>query len=341
MRGMPAHNFPKLGASTVKKIAFLFTLLATVFVGLLPAAPAQAQVNRTFVSGVGSDSNNCANVTSPCRHFANAYAVTAPGGEIFVLDPANYGAVTITHAVSIQGHGWASIAPANGGNAITINASSGDNISIHGVAIDGTGATGGTSGIVFNSGGSLTVTDCVVQNFNYTGVGTTTGNGILIQPTTSPISFAITNTVISNNGYVGIYYNPTIVTPSATGFIDHVVTTNNYKGIEIFTQLGGGPTVVAISNSIADNNGFAGIQIQNGAPALTISIDNTSVNNNGEGITATNTAIVTLGRSVITGNNGGIINTTSPNTFYSYQDNRIDNNGPMNIIGTPNSLALH
>jgi hypothetical protein len=65
--------------------------------------PAQATgVSRTFVSAAGSDSNNCANVATPCRHLANAYAATAPDGEIYVLDPANYGSLTITHGVSIE-----------------------------------------------------------------------------------------------------------------------------------------------------------------------------------------------------------------------------------------------
>src|ERR1700731_3141329 len=174
----------------------IFIAAALALAATLPAAPAQAQVPRTFVSAAGSDSNSCANVTSPCRHFAAAYAATAPSGEIFVLDPANYGSLTITHAVSIEGHGWASIAPPNGGNAITINAGPGDSISIHGVAINGTGATGGTNGIVFNSGGSLTVTDCVAENFVFSSPSPLTGFGILIAPISGTINFIITDTIV-------------------------------------------------------------------------------------------------------------------------------------------------
>jgi hypothetical protein len=66
----------------MSKIAFLLTLLVTVLVGSLPAAPAQAAAARTFVSAAGSDSNNCTNVATPCRHLAAAYAATAPDGEI-------------------------------------------------------------------------------------------------------------------------------------------------------------------------------------------------------------------------------------------------------------------
>src|SRR5271154_5300606 len=135
----------------------------------LPAGPAQALVARTFVSAAGSDSNNCANVVTPCRHLATAYAATAPNGEIYVLDPANYGALTITGPVSIEGHGWASIAPPGVGNAITINANPGDAINIIGVVLDGT-ALANTNGIVFTSGGSLTVRDSVIRNFGGDGI---------------------------------------------------------------------------------------------------------------------------------------------------------------------------
>ena len=92
---------------------------------------------RTFVSAAGSDSNNCTNVATPCRHLAAAYAATAADGEIYVLDPANYGSLTITGPVSIEGHGWASIAPVIDNPAITINANPGDAINIIGVVLMG------------------------------------------------------------------------------------------------------------------------------------------------------------------------------------------------------------
>ena len=79
------------------KVVFLFTLLVTALVCGLPAAPAQAQATRAFVSATGSDINNCINVLTPCRHFQTAYNAMANGGEIDVLDPANYGALTANH----------------------------------------------------------------------------------------------------------------------------------------------------------------------------------------------------------------------------------------------------
>jgi hypothetical protein len=304
--------------------AFFVTVLVCSVFGV----SAQAQVNRTFVSAAGSDSNNCANVTTPCRHFAAAYAATAPHGEIFVLDPANYGSLTITQAVSIEGHGWASIAPPSNGNAITINAGPNDSISIHGVSIDGTGATGGTNGIVFNSGGSLTVTNCTAKNFVFSSGNT--GNGVFLQPTSGTIKFAITNTVVANNDVAGILYFPPSGSPLASGVIEHLVATGNNTGIEIINR---GSLDIAVSNSVASNNNN-GIFVQ-GGNALTISIDNTTVNGNSlVGIEANIPASVLLSRSVIQGNGTGTQNSTgTTNTFYTYGNNLIDLNG-NNFSGT-------
>jgi hypothetical protein len=308
----------------------IFIAAALALAVTLPAIPAQAQAARTFVSAAGSDSNNCTNVATPCRHFAAAYAATAPEGEIDVLDPANYGALTISQGISVQGHGWASVSAVTGGAAITING--GDKINISGVILDGGGANG--NGIVFNSGGSLTVTDSVVRNFSSSGP--TTGDGILIQPTSGTISFVITNTVVSNNGRAGIIYLPPSGSATATGVIDRVVATNNSGGIVINTSTGGGSTTAAISNSIASNNGSDGIFVINNSAALAVSIDNTGVSGNFNGIDQQNTAKVTLGRSVITANSNAGIASVGNNTFFSYKDNRINENVGADIVGALN-----
>jgi hypothetical protein len=59
-----------------------FTLLAIAFgllVPLLASAPAHAQATRTWVSGVGDDSQPCSR-TAPCKTFAGAISKTAPFG---------------------------------------------------------------------------------------------------------------------------------------------------------------------------------------------------------------------------------------------------------------------
>ena len=146
----------------------------------LPVSSAQAQSPRTFVSAAGSDSNPCS-FAAPCRHFQAAVNATSAGGEVDALDPAGYGPITITQAITIEGQGWSYIAPPVSGNGITINAVSG-NFFIHGVLINGAGITGPINGIVFNSGNVLTVRDCVIRNFN--------GDGIDFLPTGSTANSA-------------------------------------------------------------------------------------------------------------------------------------------------------
>jgi long-subunit fatty acid transport protein len=115
---------------------------------------------------------------------------------------------------------------------------------------------------------------------------------------------------------------------TATGVIDHVVATNNDDGIGIDMFSADGLTTAAISNSVASNNSGNGIGVANNSAAIAVSIDNTDVSGNLTGIVAEGTPKVTLGRSVITANSGnGIDNGTSPNTFFSYKDNRINENG--------------
>src|SRR4029077_2586943 len=93
----------------------------------LSAVPAHAR-GRTFVSGTGTDSGACTRV-APCRTFTFALTQTAAGGEIDALDPADYGAVTITKAISIQGGGGvAGIQTVPGVNGVTINAGANDSV---------------------------------------------------------------------------------------------------------------------------------------------------------------------------------------------------------------------
>jgi hypothetical protein len=165
------------------KIETLPTIAGALLACGLCAVPAQAQANRTFVSGTGTDAGACTR-PAPCRSFAFAITQTAAGGEIDTLDAAGYGLVTITKAISIfNGAGFAGIQPGSGLNGVTINAGAGDSIHLRGLTIEGLG--GGLNGIQFTTGGNLEIENCVIRNF--------ANIGILISPSTSS-SFSVSNT---------------------------------------------------------------------------------------------------------------------------------------------------
>jgi len=84
----------------MQKVVFAIAIVGTILVAVLCAPYAHAQATRTWVSGLGDDVNPCSR-TSPCKTFAGAISKTAAGGEINVLDPGGFGAVTITKSISI------------------------------------------------------------------------------------------------------------------------------------------------------------------------------------------------------------------------------------------------
>jgi hypothetical protein len=306
-------------------------LFAIVFACSMHAAPAQAQ--RVFVSATGSDGNPCS-FASPCRTFQHAHDTAPAGGEIDVLDPAGYGAVTITKAITIQGHGFSGISVASGSSGITVNAPITAAVTLNGLLMDGQGV--GYNGIVFSSGGNLTVTNCLLQNFHNAGNNPNTGNAILLQPTTGIVNIAITYTTVANSWY-GIFYDPASGSPVTNAVIDHVTATANNYGIIFNSQsLSSGSAEVAITNGVASNNGTVGVSISSTSSLVKAAVDNMVINGNAFGIVANQTATIYLGRSVIMGNGTAIQNSTFMNTVYSYKNNQAD----VSIAASVNTSSI-
>src|ERR1041384_3993146 len=99
----------------------LLCALAALVATVVAVSPVHAQATRTWVSGVGDDINPCSR-TAPCKTFGGAISKTAAGGEISVLDPAGFGAVTITKSITINGEGSLGGILAATVNAIIVNA---------------------------------------------------------------------------------------------------------------------------------------------------------------------------------------------------------------------------
>src|SRR5271169_5687037 len=108
------------------RISVYLAVVCAMGMSLL-SVPAHAQASRTWVSGLGDDANPCSR-TAPCKTFAGAISKTAASGEIDVLDPGGFGAVTITKSITIasEGAGEGGVS-ASGTNGITINAGASDN----------------------------------------------------------------------------------------------------------------------------------------------------------------------------------------------------------------------
>src|SRR5690349_3051044 len=135
----------------------LFALPGTIFGGILIAmlqiGAAQAQATRTWVSGVGDDANPCSR-TAPCKTFAGAISKTAAQGEINVLDPGGFGAVTITKSISIISTFEAGVL-VSGTNGIVVNAGPKDRVLLDGLDIEGLGT--GLNGVPITGAEKVTI----------------------------------------------------------------------------------------------------------------------------------------------------------------------------------------
>jgi hypothetical protein len=320
----------------------IFIATALALAATLPAVPARAQANRTFVSAAGSDSNNCTTVSTPCRHFANAYAVTNPNGEIDVLDPANYGELSITGPVSIEGHGWASIsATAHGGSAILVNAHPGDKINIIGVVLDGL-ALANTEGILVIGGGSLYVQDSIIRNFTAGGINFSPN-----VPASNQGEISLSNTLIADNGLAGINIEPS-GSGAVVGVLDHVnIKSSANDGLDVFSESQN--INVTVTDSVSANNGGNGVISETIGTTVNVVVRNSTIANNGRNglsnggvndsglFAAGSGAQLWVTRSTITGNMVGW-STLNSGVVTSFGDNNIVGNGSANSE-PPNPLT--
>src|SRR5882724_1164148 len=176
----------------MSKFRFALNILAMAVFSLAISSVAQAQATRTWVSGVGDDANPCSR-TAPCKTFAGAISKTAACGEISVLDPGGFGAVTITKSITINGDGTLAGILASNVNGVIVNAGVNDVVIIRGISIKG--QCSGLSAIRFLAGKHLHVENCSIYDFVNFGIegANTTGSGTM----------HITNTSLTNTG-VGI-----------------------------------------------------------------------------------------------------------------------------------------
>jgi hypothetical protein len=187
------------------------------------AGLAHAQATRTWVSGVGDDANPCSR-TAPCKTFAGAISKTAAHGEINVLDPGGFGAVTITKSISIVAEGATAGVLVSGTNGIIVNLpATTDNVLLQGLDIEGVGT--GLSGIRMIGPGDLVVKDCDIRGFRGAGAGF----GIDIQSSTGARVLVQDSTIVGNTG--GINARSTLVTGSVI-VTNTVIDKNDSFGIK-------------------------------------------------------------------------------------------------------------
>jgi hypothetical protein len=254
---------------------------------------AYAQATRTWVSGVGDDANPCSR-TAPCKTFAGAISKTAAGGEISVLDPGGYGAVTITKAITINGEGTLASVLVAGTNGIVISAGASDVVTLRNIDITGTGpgANAGINGVLFLAGGALHIEKCQIYGFN--------GEGVAFTPSTTATLF-ITDTWIRNNAGGAVQVTPAaFVAAGAT--LNRVYMLGNQRGLRAEDA-----SSVMVRDSIASANNGDGFAAVGTSRTVELTLENSqSVRNGGGGVFAGPLSTVNISRMSVSRNAVGL-----------------------------------
>src|SRR5215467_13001226 len=250
----------------MKKVNLL-TLFAMAVLGTTLMS---AQSSRTWVSGVGDDVNPCSR-TAPCKTFAGAISKTALGGEIDALDPAGYGALTITKAITIDGGGGqvASVLVA-GTNGIVVQAGASDVVILRNLRINGISGSGngGLNGIRFLSGKSLTVENCDIFGFTQNGIDIATAGGQVF----------VTHTTSTNNTVSGLNVN-------SSGSTHVSIDSSHFDGNQ-FGVNAQNFSVVSVTNTTANGNSNTGFIADASAGGATMSLSHCVASSNVGGIQA-------------------------------------------------------
>jgi hypothetical protein len=263
------------------------------------------QASRTWVSGVGDDANPCSR-TAPCKTFAGAISKTAAGGEISALDPAGYGALTITKAITIDGGGGqvASVLVI-GTNGIVVQAGANDVVILRNLRITGVGS--GLNGIRFLSGKDLNVENCYIFGFTQNGIDVALNQG-------TPASVHVIDSVLKNNGGTGIRA-ANAVAPNVLVGIDNTKVILDTVGIDANTN-----SRVVVNRSVSENASTDGLKASASTGQMTVSFSDSSFNVNG--ITASGGGSVNVAFSNIAYNTTCALNNSASN-FATFGNNRV------------------
>jgi hypothetical protein len=289
---------------------------AAALLPLCIASGAHAQATRTWVSGVGDDANPCSR-TAPCKTFAGAISKTQAAGEISVLDPGGYGAVTITKSITISGDGTLASILAAGTNGIIVNAGVNDTVILRNLSINGAGS--GIDGVRFLAGAELHIDRVSIYGF--------TNQGIQFQPAGAS-RLLVSDTALRNNGGGGVFLQPTAAGTARAAF-NRVVVEGNLRGL----RADDGSSVV-MQDSIVSGNDTNGIVAFGASRPVDVALENTVVSHHpNAGIRSQSLATVRISGLMATANDVGLLS-ISGGGIVSFRNNRVFGNVTMDGLPT-------
>jgi hypothetical protein len=314
--------------STRTAIRSTLALIAT----LVLCAAANAQLFRAYLAPgpAGSDANPCT-LPLPCRLLPAALAAVADGGEIWMLDSANYNTATVTigKSVSILAvPGSIGSVVATGGPAISITSDS-LKVALRNLVIVPLPASGATHGISMTGASSLIIEDSVIANLPNSGVSVSGAGTVKIATTTLRNNGASGGSAVSAQEGARVDISGAKMLANDASVLSQSSTANT--------------TTVIVSDSIISGSfqGVYAVALIAGGSAR-VFVTRCTIEGNTDGLhsstTGVGSAVVTVSQSMITNNTNAWSQSGTGSVIKSLGNNHIQDN--IGSFGTLTPVAL-
>jgi len=285
---------------------------------LLVCSTAQAPLFRTYIASDGSDASPCT-LQAPCRLLPAALAAVGDGGEIWMLDSANYntGTVNITKSVSVLAVPGAvgSVIATQNTPAISISAA-GLRVGLRNLVITNlTGNIGSDShGVSMTGASSLTIESGLLANLPGDGVRVIGGGTLKIVNSTLRDNVGravrlfnggratISNTQMIGNGG-GVLAGGDAASSSTVSIVDSLIS-GGFRGVSLSADVAGIHNRATIARTTIEQTEI-GLLIQSQAGSSSeADVGGSVIVNNltAWGINGTDARILSLGDNLVSGN---------------------------------------
>ena len=192
------------------------------------------------------------------------------------------------------------------------------NLNINGTGASGTvGTRTGINGIRIDAANAVFVEDTMIRNF--------TQQGILDQRTAGGFLF-VNNTTVQDNAQAGIKIAPSSGSTRIDGSLSRVIAERNADGVRV-----GSGARVMIKQSVMSGNSNAGVLSESPAGNSRVSVDDSSITNNGTGVLRLTGGAFRLSNNDISFNGTG----KSGGGLVSFGNNRVVDNTSAGDPFTP------
>jgi hypothetical protein len=257
---------------------------------VLAAMPALALNDSTWVSRSGADLPACGPIASPCATFQFAHDQTNSDGIVRALDAGEYGKVTISKAITIDGNGVGAYITVTTFNGVGVNVQSSGGVTIQNLTIHVTATCPGACYGIYAANPANPALG--IENVSITGAPgygvdvaggrarihrlTVTGAaaGIYVQDATVDI----TDSTVGNSDY-GIYVRG--FTALTQALIERSKTSANGWGL--YVENAGAAATARISDCVIFSN-TTGVATINGGQIISFR-NNSWVGNTNDGAT--------------------------------------------------------